>query len=180
MKPQEKEKILGDAVLVFLVSGRYVFLAFKNKGIGAGKLNGFGGGIEKWETAKKAAVRELLEETSSGEIGGIFVEEKDLEKCAVMFFRNKTEEGVSFVCKVHIYIAKKWTGEFVANDEMSNASFYLIDNLPFSQMMPADRYWIPQVLRGQKFFGTATYGPHQECLLKEVELHKVGMISDLR
>ncbi len=178
MKTREKEKILRDAVLIFLVSGRYVTLAVKNKGIGAGKLNGYGGGIEEGETPKQAAIREVFQETSNGDIGGVDIEEKDLEKFAVMFFRNTTEEKITFVCKVHVYVTKKWTGTIVPSDEMSEPNLCLIDNLPFDRMMLADKYWVPIVLGGQKIFGKAVYGPRQESLKGDVQIQRISNIRD--
>ena len=41
--------------------------------------------------------------------------------------------------------------------EMIDPRWYKIDNLPFDQMMLADRYWLPQVLSGKKIIAKVEY-----------------------
>ena len=69
---KEEEKILYDAVLVFFVKDGKVLLPTKMKKIGKGKLNGYGGGIEKDETPITAAIREVEEETKGEKEGDLF------------------------------------------------------------------------------------------------------------
>ncbi|MEK7653015.1 MAG: NUDIX domain-containing protein, partial [Patescibacteria group bacterium] len=101
----ESEKTLLQAVLCFFVRGDQVLLAKKMKAIGKGRLNGYGGGIEPGETPLKAIVREVAEES-----GGAYVGPEDLVKVAVADFHNTKEDGATFICRVHTYIARSWIG----------------------------------------------------------------------
>lgn len=40
-------------------------------------------------------------------------------------------------------------------------------------MMPADRFWVPEILVGKKIIAEAHYGPFQKQLLKEVKINYV-------
>jgi len=170
---RETEKILNDAVLVFPMKGEYVLLARKMKKIGKGKLNGYGGGIEKGETSLEAAIREMKEETTSSQNPGIRLLRGDLEKVAIMSFHNTTEEGITFVCKVHVYLAKAWDGEFTSTDDMADPNWYVKDNFPSEELMPADVIWMPYIFSGKKIVGSAWYTPHQAALIGEVKIQEV-------
>ncbi len=174
MEANETEKILNDAVLVFLVKDGKVLLATKTKKIGKGKLNAHGGGIEPGETPSVAGARELEEETRGDREVGVIVDPNHLEKVAIMHFRNTTEGGITFVCKVHCFIAKDWQGEIISTDDMANPEWFPIDNIPLDQMMLADRIWLPIMLSGKKIEGYATYGPRQETLINDVEIEYIN------
>ncbi len=104
MKTQHtKEKVLKQAVLVYLVEGDKVWLATKARHIGEGKLCGYGGGVEKDETEIHACFREIKKETS-----GINIDISSLEKVAILHCKNKKVDGTNFICVVHVYIAKEW------------------------------------------------------------------------
>lgn len=152
-----EEKVLNDAVLCFLVTDSEVCLALKKKKIGAGKLNGYGGGIEPGQTVIEAAADELYQET-----GGVTAEAKDLEKVAKMAFCNELSDGGFFVCTVHVFLVAKWQGIPGETEEMGKPEWFKKDCLPCDRMMPADRYWLPHVLAGTKLLGEARYSPKQE------------------
>ena len=172
---ENEEKILNDAVLVFLVKNGQVYLATKMLKIGKGKLNGYGGGIEKGEDSFLAGIRELEEETRGTRERGVIVDMKDLEKVAIMDFHNTTAEGVTFICKVHMLIAADWVGEVISTNEMANPKLYPVDKIPLDQMMPADKVWMPRIFSGRKFIGKAKYGPRQETLIGDVEIKYVDV-----
>ncbi len=170
----EKEKILNDAVLVFLVKDGKVLLATKMKKIGKGRLNSYGGGIEKGETPLDAAIREFEEETRGQRETGIILQSKDIEKMAEMSFHDNTAEGISFICKVHIFVTRQWEGEIISTEDMADPKWYEIHNLPADRMIPGDIFWMPAVLSGKKIIGKAQYGPRQEKLVGEVEILEVS------
>ena len=169
---KNEEKTLFQAVVVFFVRDDKILLARKKVKIGAGCLNGYGGGIEEGETPPSAAVREVFEESS-----GVNVLERDLEQIADTFFMNIREDGSRFVCRVHVFIAREWVGEFLPTEEMSDPEWYLISDLPFDQMLPADRHWLPLALCGQKVIVRASYGPFQKELVGTVEVIKVNAFA---
>ncbi len=174
MDVHETEKILKDAVLVFPVEADYVLLGRKLQKIGKGKYNGWGGGIEPGEMPIDAAIREPKEETETPTNPGVRIHRAHLEKVAEMSFYNTTEEGITFVCKVHVYLAHKYDGHFAATKEMGEGERFVKGNLPLDELMPADRYWLPRVLAGEKIIGRAWYTPHQAALIGEVEIEKAS------
>ncbi len=163
---EEKTLLLGT--LCFLkrrLHGGQICLPVKNLKIGAGKRNGYGGGPENGESIEVAAVRELQEESN-----GVTTLISCLERIAVVDFHNTKADGSTFTCRVHSFITYQWTGVPEATPEMGKPEWFEISNLPFDQMMPADRFWLPLALEGKKVYGQAWYGPHQEELLRPMEL----------
>lgn len=54
--------------------------------------------------------------------------------------------------EVHVYCIWAWRGDIAASDEMEPKWFRQIE-LPFEEMWPDDRYWMPLMLQGKKFQG---------------------------
>lgn len=52
-------------------------------------------------------------------------------------------------------------------------SWFDKNKLPLNEMMPADRFWVPEILVGKKIIAEAHYGPFQKQLLKEVKINYV-------
>lgn len=166
-----EEKVLTDATVCFLIKDDKVLLAMKADKIGKGCWNGYGGGIDGDESPEQSIVRELKEESCVD----VFAE--FLEKVAIVDAHNTKSDGTKFVCRVHIYLARKWSGEPVETTEMLTPTWFEIDNLP-SKMMLADKVWIPRVLAGEKVLVEAHYGPHQETLLSDVVVKQVASLSE--
>jgi 8-oxo-dGTP pyrophosphatase MutT (NUDIX family) len=143
------------------------------KGIGKSFLNGWGGGTEDHETPLSGVTRELEEETKGDRERGIIVNPYDLEKVAIMSFHNFKKDRTPFTCKVHVYSAKKWDGEIISTSDIADPKRYRIDKLPFNCLMPADRFWLPLALCGEKIIGEAWYGLEQKTLTREPEIQVV-------
>lgn len=174
-----EEKTLLNATVCLLVKGDEVLLGIKTKKIGAGCRNGYGGGIEDGESVKEAAIRELEEETGKN-IGKIFIttSKENLNKVAIVDFENTKTDGSSFVCRVHFFIIKDWSGEAIDTDEMIDPKFFRINNLPLESMMLADREFFPLILNGRKIIAYAKYGPYQKELLGPVIIKEVSSFED--
>lgn len=158
-----EEKVLNLATLVFPVRGSKVMLATKMGKIGAGYLNGWGGGVEIGETVLACAVREFEEEA-----GGTIVKEEDLVQVGIAHFKNNKSDGSVFTCTVHVFMVFKWQGEIVSTPEMANPSWHRIADLENQNLMLADKQWLPQMLIGVKGTVYAEYGPHQKTLIGPV------------
>ena len=163
----KEEKVLYNAVVCFPVQNGGIWLGRKVKKIGAGLWNGWGGGIEEGETPVEATCRELFEEA------GVKVKSKDLIKVAEVIFNNTKSDGQNFELRIHVYFAQDWIGEIAPSDEMAEPTLFPLDSVPYDQMMPADRDWLPPVLEGKKVKAEAWYGPFQESLLKETVINIV-------
>lgn len=118
-----------------------VLLGMKKRGFGAGRWNGFGGKVESGETIEDATKREVLEEA------GIKV--ADIEKIGHIDFEFL---GDPVALEVSIFKAGSFFGEPTESDEMRPQWFHK-DEIPFDQMRPDDKYWLPLLLAGKKFKG---------------------------
>lgn len=163
----KEEKVLLNASLGFLLRDGKILLAKKAKKIGAGRWNGYGGGIDGDETPEDSMIRELKEEA------GVDVYKNSLEKVAIIDFHNTKSDGEIFVCRVHIFFISDWIGEPKETSEMLNPTWFDISNLPLEEMMPDDKDWLPQVLAGKKITARAYVGPFQKTSLAEMEIKYV-------
>jgi 8-oxo-dGTP diphosphatase len=168
---ETEEKVLVNATLVFLVTeDNEVWLAKKAAKIGAGCWNGYGGGIEAGESKEESAIRETREES------GVEIHEDNLRYGGYVDFHNKKSDGSCFVCRVHVFVAREWVGtpREIKNGsgevEMLTPTRFGFNELPVEELMPADPFWLPEVLKGKRIIGKAWYGPFQKELLRPVEI----------
>lgn len=144
--------------------GTDVLLAKKLKKIGKGKLNGWGGKKEKHETITECAVREF--ETESG----VKINPRDLILVGSVDFVTHNSDGSTTLFKVFVHRIYVWKGTFRATREMGMPKAYSTHSLPFDKLMPADRYWLPEMLRQRDIKAYVEYGPKQKSLRKVVRL----------
>lgn len=157
-----KKKVV--ATLVFPIKEDKVLLARKTRKIGVGLWNGWGGGVEGEETMEETAARELLQES------GLLADLNDLEYRGKVVFHNQKADGRKFDVEVHMFVIQKWSGELKPNPEMRDPKFWLISSLPFDEMMPSDKDWLPLVLSGRRVDGEVWHGLNQESLVKPSEI----------
>lgn len=136
---------MKHVTLVFLrregAAGSEILLAMKKVRFGAGKWNGAGGKVEPGETYEQAAIRECQEEVG--------VTPRGLQKAGELHFYDLPD--VEHYC--HIYTATEWDGTPSESEEMRPQWFPLAD-IPYDQMWPDDRQWLPLLLAGKHFKGT--------------------------
>jgi 8-oxo-dGTP diphosphatase len=132
------------ATLLFVIVDRQVLLIEKQRGLGAGKVNGPGGKLEGDETAAACAVRETAEElciTASGvtEAGRLWFDFVDGTKIHCVVFR-----------------ADGFEGEPTETDE-AIPLWCPIDAIPFDRMWPDDELWFPHLLSRTPFTARCTF-----------------------
>lgn len=131
-------------------SGRAeVLLGRKKTGMGSGNVVGLGGKIEAGETALDAVVREIEEEA------GLVVDPADLTEMGLVKFAFPFRENWSQDSTV--FVADRWRGEPQESDEVT-PGWYPIDELPLDAMWDDAKFWLPQVLAGDRVLGDFTFG----------------------
>lgn len=137
-----------------------ILLGMKKRGFGEGRWNGFGGKLEKDESLEDAMHREMKEEAGVAVIKS--------EKVGILAFDYK---HTGDTLEVHLFRVEEFSGEPKETEEMKPQWFY-IDEIPFKEMWPDDRYWVPLFLKGKKFKGTFVFNDYDTIVehnLEEVE-----------
>lgn len=161
---------LPDTTLAFLVTQTQnkplgpanitsICLALKKRGFGAGRWNGAGGKLQAGETIEMATKREVTEE--------IGVEIETMYKVAELSFFFP--HNPSFDQLVHVYFSEEWQGDMKESEEMRPAWFPVSD-IPYDKMWPDDRFWLPQVLLGNKVQARFVFNQDESIKEKRVRL----------
>lgn len=129
-----------ETTLCVLRKDDKILLAKKKRGFGEGKYNGVGGKIEKNETPEEAMIRETREEIN---VNPIKYEKVGLIEFDEYYKGNK--EKVAF----HLYMVYEWEGKPSESEEM-NPKWFNINEIPYDEMFPDDKYWLPIILDGKK------------------------------
>jgi len=145
------------ATLCFVVdrSTNRVLLGRKKRGFGAGKLNGFGGKIDRGETAVDAVVREVREEC------GLVLSTEGLVHLGAIRFDFPWNR--SFDHDVRVFLATAWTGVPQETEEMS-PFWASCAAPPFEQMWADDRYWLPIALSMTQFTARFSFAQDNETV----------------
>lgn len=143
---------MQPATLCFIRDNDKILLIRKKRGVGEGLFNGPGGKVEEGEAVDEAAVREVEEE--------IGVTPLNVEK------RGETRFvfGDDPFMHVHIFVATDYDGEPEETGEAEPHWFH-VDELPYDDMWPDDRYWMPHFLAHNTFRGTFWFDDDGDELL---------------
>ncbi|MEK9194510.1 MAG: 8-oxo-dGTP diphosphatase [Patescibacteria group bacterium] len=130
-----------------------ILLGMKKRGFGAGRWNGFGGKVEEGEEIHDAAKRELVEEAG--------IDVKDVRRVGVLDFSwvEKPED----ILEVHVFRGKDFTGEPKESEEMK-PQWFDISEIPYGEMWPDDKHWLPLFLAGKNFRGKFLFGEEDKIL----------------
>jgi 8-oxo-dGTP diphosphatase/2-hydroxy-dATP diphosphatase len=137
----------------------------KKRGFGEGRWNGFGGKVRPGEGIEEAARRELEEEAG--------IRPREIRKRGVLTFLI---EGDPIPMEVHVFSASSFDGEPRESDEM-RPEWFRKELLPFAEMWPDDRYWLPLLLDGKDFIGRFHFKDHDTIVaytLKGLVHEEVG------
>jgi len=116
-----------------------VLLQKKARGFGAGKWNGPGGKIENGETPEEGTIREVKEETNL-DIRNL----KKAGKIEFIFTENYDSNNYTY-----IFVCKDYEGNPKDMGE-GELRWYNILEIPLEKMWDDDKYWLLQVLKGEK------------------------------
>ncbi|MDB5259773.1 MAG: hydrolase [Candidatus Nomurabacteria bacterium] len=110
-----------------------------------GMWNGYGGKMQEGDRdILSTAIRELKEEA------GIKAEEKNFEFVSrIYFFDSQSEELFMDVC---FFLVKGWKGKPKETKEMGPPSFFKETEIPYHEMMPADKVIFQKALEDKKYF----------------------------
>lgn len=126
------------ATLVFVFRGDEVLLINKKTGLGKGKVNGPGGKVDPGETPEQAAVRECREE--------LHIEVSNLEYCGEHCFQFV--DGYS----IHVWVYRTRDFEGIPTETREAEPLWCnIGHIPYDQMWEDDKFWLPKLIRGEKF-----------------------------
>jgi hypothetical protein len=99
-------------------------------------------------------IRELEEESSIRAI-------KYRERAVIDFFFEGTDKEV----EMHIYEVTQYSGDPIETEEMAPA-WFLKKDIPYNQMWPADKKWMPLFLKGKDFKGEAVFDGNTKQFLR--------------
>ncbi len=129
-----------------------LLLGMKKRGFGAGRYNGFGGKVNPGETIDEGMIREYKEESR--------IEVLEFKEVGVIEFEFK---GNPEILETHIYKILKYSGEPKETEEMK-PRWFKTNEIPYDEMWPADKYWIPLFLDGKKFRGRVYFEDQNKVL----------------
>ena len=131
---------VDTATLTFVIQGNELLLIRKKRGLGAGKINGPGGRLEKGETLAECAVREVEEE--------LCITPLNPEHRGELRFQFL--DGYSI--HTHIFVASAHRGEAQETDE-AVPLWTPLRSIPYDEMWADDIFWLPTVLSGHSVDG---------------------------
>lgn len=137
-----------------------ILLGMKKRGFGEGRWNGFGGKLEEGESVEDGMKREMFEES------GVKVEEME-KRGIINFIFTKDQKEM----QVHIYKITKYTSDSIETEEMKPQWFELT-KIPYEQMWPDDKIWMPLFLTNKYFSGNVYFLDANTIMkhdIKEVE-----------
>lgn len=159
---------MHKATLIFPIQHGKVLLSYVHKQgkVTSNKWNGYGGKLEtENEDLLYRALKEFSEEVY------LRAHPDDLKLVAINSFyfgENATEPAF----KVAVYFLTEWQGVPGNSDEMSNPTPFGFDKIPYEQMMPADREWLPLILAGETFEGTVIFSEDGKEVLSFSKINK--------
>jgi len=138
LSSEEIREEATEATLCFVFEDDKVLLIEKKRGVGEDLFNGPGGKVEENESPRECAIRETKEEVN--------IKPHNLEKIGEIEFIFG-EKPFMFV---HVFKTEKYTGKPRESEE-ARPEWFKTSQLPFEEMWPDDKYWIPKMLNEEKF-----------------------------
>ena len=146
-----------------------ILLGRKKRGFGIHKYNGFGGKIDQGETFRQCAVRELFEEVS------LLAKPENLRLVGFLDFRFPYEPELTHIG--YIYTVDTFEGIPLESEEM-DPQWFTWDTLPFEQMWEGDKFWLPQIAKGELIEGFISFGPDNNTV-EEKDIRVVNRLVEV-
>jgi 8-oxo-dGTP diphosphatase len=129
------------ATLLFVIRGGEILLIRKQRGLGAGKINGPGGRIDPGETPLACAIREVEEE--------LLVTPTGVEPRGELRFQFVAGHSIHGF----VFSASNCLGEPQTTPE-AVPLWTPLGQIPWDEMWSDDRYWLPLLLEGSDVEGS--------------------------
>lgn len=143
-----------EATLCYIRNSGEILLQRRPRGkLGAARLNGPGGKLAPGESPLEAVTREILEET------GLHID-PPLPHGGLDFVFGAPE---AFRLRVHIFSTHGFSGALRPTE--GELEWHDEQNLPFEEMWPDNRYWVPFVLDGGIVGGACVFDEGGDGLL---------------
>lgn len=146
------------ATLMFIVDESHdqVLLIRKQRGLGAGKINGPGGKMDPGETSVECAIRETQEELGVTALNPVHYGE--------LWFQFV--DGLAL--HVDVFRSTEWEGEAIETEE-AIPLWTSLKALPFDEMWSDDRFWLAELLIEKKRFVGKFLFDDDTMLTNEIE-----------
>ncbi|KIJ14601.1 hypothetical protein PAXINDRAFT_169741 [Paxillus involutus ATCC 200175] len=172
----ERRRLYTNA---FVISGNKLLLGMKKRGFGVGLYNGFGGKVDPGETPAQAAARELQEEAGIDaplEYAGnlLFLTEGTDWAFDVKIYSAREHSGTPIetdemrpewfsLSEDSLYgrtleVPLDAQSSTSPTDSSLSPADSALPHIPYAKMWADDIYWLPSLVRGQKFVGRADFG----------------------
>ncbi len=140
--------------LCYIIKDGKILLIKKKQGLGKGRWNGPGGKIEEGESIEYAASREVLEE--------ICIVPDNPRKVGEIEFYIEGKDEIDWI--VHIFVAEDYDGIEKETKEAA-PRWFPINRLPYDEMWPDDRVWMPIMLEGKSFKGKVYFDKESRSII---------------
>lgn len=155
---------MKQTTLCLLIKEGKILLAMKKRGFGVGRWNGAGGKFDEEKgdiSILDAALRETKEE--------IGVDIKNPEKFGLFHFKFSDKEKEKWNQDVHLFVSAEWEGEPAESEEMM-PKWFSFNEIPYKEMWPDDKHWLPHVLKGNKVEADFLFGENDKILEHNVRI----------
>lgn len=140
------------------IKNNQILLGLKKTRFGKGRWNGFGGKVQIGETIEQAAKRELFEESG--------LSATELIELGNLQFHYKHKQDT---IETYIFQCNQFEGEPVASEEME-PRWFNFEEIPYEQMWPDDKFWLPIFLQNKKFIGNFIFQNYDDIERYELNI----------
>lgn len=137
---------MKETTLCEIMKGRKMLLKKATRGVSKGKWNALGGKIDKGETPREGAIREVEEES------GLLL--KKIEKWGTITFYRGSRRRLFL--KMHLFMSSNFRGRPKSTEE-GRLRWFDAKKLPYDRMWDDDIYWMPLFLKGFRFDAVFVY-----------------------